>query len=185
MATPVTTSARAPATLVEELAPDIAALKGDVYSQMGVRAYRVFRCVRSWDGGEAGRGRSTTTRTEIGCGTSDSVVGPARVVLAGAFSRAQQGIVEDGFAMVEDIDPTLLEADLSGFGRLAGGDEEFYEIVEDGRGGAAPDLPVQRYTLAARPFRGPSALSWCMRLKAQEPGAPFGNAQLAADGGTP
>lgn len=164
------TSPRPAATLVEQLAPTVASLRGQAYSQLGPRPYRVFLVVRTWSEDAPGRGDATVDRTEIGCGPNgQGGVGPCAVTLAGQFARAVQGVLDDGSALVEGIDPTLTEADLDPTPRLPQGAECWYEIVADGRDGAIPDTVVREYVLASQPFRGPTALSWVLRLTARQP----------------
>ncbi len=179
------TSARTPSTIVEELARDVAEIRGDLHGGIGDRPYRLFLVVRTWKGGETGRLPAELTRTELGCGPgSGGVTGP-KVTLGGSFSRTLRGVVPEGTILVEELAGTYIEADLVPFGRLGPTEEAWYEVTQDGRNGEAPDRPVLRCTLEGLPYRPGVALDWTMRLRTQEPGAPFGNAQLAADGGTP
>lgn len=187
MPTQPQTSAREPLTLVEEIVRDVVGpVRAELHLDLGDLPYRVFKVVRSWSGGEPGRGEPTVTRTELGCGKTDTgQVGPAAVTIGGSFSSSLRGLVPEGTILVEELDGTYTDADLVDFGRLVPGDEAFYEVQQDDRSGTAPDRPVLRCRLASHPVRGPSGIDWTMRLAVQEPSAPFGNAQLAEDGGTP
>lgn len=180
------TSARPALTLVEEIVRDVVApVRAELHLDIGDFPYRLFLVVRRWSGGEAGRGDRVTTRTELGCGRTDAgEVGPAKVTLGGSWSPSIRGVVPDGQAIVEQLDGTYTEAQIVPIGRAEAGDEVFYEIAQDDRDGSAPDRPVRRYR-AASVARGRTALDWTLTLASQEPSAPFANAQLGEDGGTP
>ena len=174
-ASPVT-SPRLPRTLVEELNGEVASIWGEVYGDIGPFSYRVFRVTTVWSGGAPGRGEIVENeRVELRCGLkSDGCPSPPQVTLEGSFSRALNGVVDEGEALVEKLDPTYTEADLCDFGRVSPGDESFFEIRQDGRDGASPDRPLGRYILIGRPVRGEYARGWRLRLRAQEPGETFG-----------
>jgi len=181
------TAARPAQTLSERLAADVAKIRGCALGCLGVRPYRLLRCVSSWSGGEPGRGTKTVERVELGSRRAgpEGVVVPPLVTMAGSFSRSLRGVVPEGVVMVEELDGRYTDGDLCGFGRLTDGQEEFYEITQDGRDGGKPDVPVFRLTVAAPPVRTENGIDWTMRLRMQEPSAPFANEQLAEDGGTP
>ena len=187
MATDPQSISRPARTVVEKLAAPIARLRAQLHNQVGDRPMRFFLVVRSWSGNEAGRGTATIKRTEIGCGPlpGGAGVGAPKVTLAGGFSPSMRGVVPTGMAIVEDIDPTLTDAQLAPHGRASAGDEIWYEIQPDGRDGAGSDLPVHRFTLDGPPTYGPSGISRILTLRAQEGSAPFANAALGADGGAP
>lgn len=181
MTTPPTTSPRPPRTLVEELSSEVASIWGEVYGDVGPFAYRVWRVTTTWSGGAPGRGQVIEKeRVELRCGLrDDGSPSPPQVLLAGSFSRALNGTVDEGEARVEKLDPTYTEADLCDFGRVVSGEESFFEIRQDGRDGAAPDRPLGRYILIGRPVRGDYARGWTLRLRAQEPGESFGEGRDA------
>lgn len=164
-------------TLMEELAPEIASIRGEVYGMAGVFPYRVFLVVAGWSGGEPGRGnRIEKSRVELRCGFDASgKPTPPDVTLEGSFSRALNGVVDEGEAVVEKLDPTYTETELCDIGRLEPGEESFYEIRQDGRDGAAPDRPSGRYRILGKPARERYAGGWRIRLGAQEPGDTFGD----------
>lgn len=184
------TTPRRPLTLVERLAGEAARIRGRVHGCVGDRPYRVSLVVRRWSGGEPGRGGAQgpveVSRVELRCGLGcDGRPVPPKLVLSGEWSRTMGGVVEEGAAVLEELDPTYTEAELSAYGRLPPGDVLLVEVTQDGRDGDAPDRPVRRYTLDAAPYRNAGRAQWTWRLRSQEPSAPFGNAQLAEDGGLP
>lgn len=142
----------------------------------GIHPYRVFLITLAWSGGAQGRGdKAETSRIELRCGfDACGKPTPPRVTLEGSFSRALQGVVDEGQAVVEKLDPTYTETELCDYGRLREGEESFYEIRHDGRDGGAPDRPVGRYVLLGKPVRETYAEGWRLRLGAQEPGQTFG-----------
>ena len=181
------TTARYPATLIEQLGPVIANVRASLHNQLGTRPYRVFLVTREWSGGERGRGDSTVTRTELGCGKDASGrIAPPRFTAPGlGYQIGQEGVIEVGTGTIDEIDPTMIEAQLSNLGRLDGTQAAYIEVRQDARDGGAPDLPVRRFALDGAPMRLPTGLQWTMRIRATEPGAPFGNGQLGDAGGTP
>lgn len=179
MPTDPTTIPRPPRTLMEELAPEIASIRGEVHGMAGVFPYRVFLVTVAWSGGEKGRGKQDeVSRVELGCGKQeDGSVSPPEVTLEGSFSRALQGVVDAGQAVVGKLDPTYTETELCNYGRLQESEESFYEVRRDGRDGAAPDRPVGRYVLLGKPAQERYAQGWALRLGAQEPGQTFGDSR--------
>jgi hypothetical protein len=153
--------------------------------------FRVFLVRRSWQGGEEGRGTQVTTRRELGCGRHAGALVPPRVEFSPSRRLAQMGVTEDGGALVsevhvlEGVHRELMEADLVDIGRLKAGDESYIEIIGDAREGDAPDRPARRFGFVGQPTREMTGIGWVLRLRAQEASAPFGNAQLGPDGGTP
>lgn len=176
MPTEPTTIPRPARTLMEELAPEIASIRGEVYGMAGVFPYRLFLVVVAWNGGEKGRGeQAEVSRVELGCGRkADGSISPPEVTLEGSFSRALQGVVDEGQAVVTKLDPTYTETELCNYGRLQPGEESFYELRRDGRDGSAPDRPTGRYVLVGKPAQERYAQGWSLRLAAQEPGETFG-----------
>jgi hypothetical protein len=175
------TKARRPQTLTERLSAISARVRGEVHGRLGTRAYRVWRVVRRWSGGEVGRGQlMDKERVELRCGFDERRrPTPPRVVLSGQYARSLAGVVEDGMIVLEQLDPTYTEADLVDFGRLDPSDEAYIEVVQDTRDGAAPDRPARRFTIEGAPYRDTMRFQWSLRLREQQPSATFGNAQLA------
>lgn len=171
------TRPRPPQTLHEVLSQLAADVRADVHGCVGDRPYRLWLVARRWTGGEPGRGEQVESfRTELRCGRAcNGAPTPPRVVLSGSYSRQMHGLVEVGQVVVEELDPTYTEAELSLFGRLGDGDEAFVEMVQDGRDADAPDRPVRRLQLAGPPMRDPARFWWALRLREQEPSAPFGS----------
>lgn len=181
------TQARPPRTLHERLAGRAAGIRGRVHGRVGDRPYRASLVVRRWSGGEPGRGRrEEVSRLELrsGLDASGRPV-PPKLVLSGQYSRMQHGLVDQGSAMLEELDPTYTEADLIPASRLEPGDEMFVDVEQDGRDGEAPARPARRFTLDGLPFRDPSRFQWGMRLRSQEPDASLGAAERGEGGGLP
>lgn len=161
---------RRPMTLLEQLAPEVAAIRGEVYGCAGTNPYRVTVVVARWSNGAPGRGqREEVSRTELGCGPDcHGGITPPEVVLEGAWATSMHGLVEQGMAVVQKIDPTLTEAQLVAYGRLAEGEETWVEITQDGRDGDDADRPVRKYRISGPPFRSTKPLGWVLRLRSHE-----------------
>ncbi len=171
---------RHPRTLHEELAADVACIRGDVHGWVGDRSYRVFVVVRSWTGGAPGRGevsddRRVELRSGPGCNGNPT---PPRVLLEGTWARSMHGVVEQGRAVLEELDPTYTEAQLVNYGRCGEGEETFLEIVQDERDGLA-ERPVRRFLIDGPPVRDTRRFQWTMRLRSVEPQGVFTPAQEA------
>jgi hypothetical protein len=161
-----------------DLARDVASIRGETYGCLGLRPYRVFAVLAGWTGPEVGRGtRQILSRTELGCGKAcDGAVAPPSLVLAGSWSRAMHGVVEEGTAMLEGLDPTYAESFLAPYASLAPGQESWIEVRQDG--GAA----VRRFTITGVPFLDAKRFGWVLRLSTQEPSGPFAGEQLDDQG---
>lgn len=184
-----TTAPRRPKTLSESLAGVAAHVRGQVHGELGTHPYRLFLVVRKYHSGRVGVGSyDDVKRTELGCNSAVRQPGgrvtPPKITLDGQFSRLLQGVVDQGVAVIEELDGRHTEADFSIYGRLAPDEESFLEIVQDARDGTKPDRPVGRYAISGRPRRVQLGTSWALILQAQEPSAPFGEAELTAEGTT-
>jgi hypothetical protein len=181
---PPVTSPRAPQTLHERLAARAAGIRGRVHGCVGDRPYRVDIVVTEWPEGEQGRGREVEIlreplRSGFDC---QSRPVPPKVTLSGTWSKALNGVVEQGVAVLEELDPTYTEAQLVNYGRVSQAQETSVEIYADERDGAAPDRPVRKFTINGVPFRDARRFGWVLKLSSQEASAPFGNGQLSPTG---
>lgn len=172
---------QSPQTFLERWAPRVACIRGRVHGRMGTRPYRVFVVVVGWSGGEPGRGqREELRRTELGCGLGcQGGVTPPVVLLSGAWSRSMHGLVEQGQAVLEELDPRYTEAELVAYGRCADDEQTFVEITQDGRDGDTADRPVRRYLIDGPPQRTTKPYGWVLRLRSFEPQGVFPPAQEA------
>jgi len=101
------------------------------------------------------------------------------VLLEGAWARSQVGVVEQGRAVLEELDPTYTEAQLVNYGRCREDEETFVEIFQDERDGEASDRPVRRYLIDGPPLRDTRRFQWVLRLRSLEPQGVFPPAQEA------
>lgn len=170
-----TTKPRRPKTLHERLAVEASRIRGHVHGCVGDRPYRAWLVVRRWSGGDIGRGvQVEASRVELRSGLDcHGRPVPPLIMVAGQYSRALHGLVEEGGVLLEELDPTYTEAELVAVGRLEPGDELLVELTEDGRDGEAPSRPVRRAALEGLPYRDAKRFQWVMRLRLQEPSAPF------------
>lgn len=171
---------RRPRTLHEELALEVAQIRGEVHGCVGDRPYRVFLVKRLWSGGEPGRGEQLEVeRVELRCGLDcHGQPTPPKVVLAGGWSRSMHGVVEDGRAFLEELDPTYTEAELSTYGRLCADETAHLEILSDDRDGL-DEKPIRKFRIDAPPYRDARRFFWSLRLRAVDPQGVFPTAQEA------
>lgn len=169
-------------SILTDRAAQIARIRGQAHACAGTRPYRVTLVRSAWSGGQPGRGQQTTTRTPLGCGPAcDGQVTPPKVLLEGAWARSMHGLVEQGRAVLEEIDPTLTEAQLVAYGRQGPGEESWVEIEQDDRDGPAGERPVRRYVIDGPPLRSTNPYGWVLRLRSHEAQEVFRPAQ-AGDG---
>ena len=127
-----------------------------------------------WSGGEPGRGNKERSELEIGCGNHHGKLIPPRVSFDTRHDTEKQGVVESGSCSVWDIEPRFIEPILAQQARLERGEESFFEIKIDGRGGVGEQVPVRRFRLNGAPAMNQSRTAWRMDLQEQEPSKPFG-----------
>lgn len=172
---------RRPRTLHEELAADVAQIRGSVHGCVGDRPYRVFLVTHTWTGGAPGRGEPIESeRLELRCGFDcHETPTPPLIILSGGWARSRNGVVEEGRAVLEELDPTYTEAELSRYGRLCDDEAALLEVVADERDGAGGGSPVRRFRIDGPPFRDARRFGWTLRLRSVEPQAVFPPAQGA------
>ncbi len=98
-----------PDILVDDLTELVDDLRGDLNTEFGTRAYRVYTVARVWDEGAIGMGVSTETETEL---TPQPVVKP--YVDSLGYSLEPCGLDEAGFVRVEEISLTYTQEELTG-----------------------------------------------------------------------
>lgn len=97
-----------PATLVDSLVPDVIdGLREELHPAFGVRAYRVYRVIRSWTGKVAGEGTFTDEAAEIRT--------QPRIEMWDGFRFVQMtcGIDEAGEIRLSEVSLTYTEAQLT------------------------------------------------------------------------
>jgi hypothetical protein len=162
-------------TLVSRLIPTVDKIR-QLYTDLGLRTYRVFLVVTDWSGGERGRGTMTElARTEIlPTPRVDGVTGVSQILHA-------TGLEEEGSISVSQISVKYSEDDLLGTVPLVQDStdrrtgkksvEFFWEVVED-RGVCDPTGATtarrRRFTPSGAPELSKDTFSWKINLKKQD-----------------
>lgn len=121
--------------LVDSLVPDVIdGLRESLHPDFGVRAYRVYRILRTWGGQRPGEGIMTDVAREMRPQPLVHVWGGRR------FEQAECGIEELGEVMLTEVSLTYTEAQLTGGGLLAMNQEIFIGITEAHGQGTARKL---------------------------------------------
>lgn len=145
------------ASLVEELGQTVDELR-QLYTDVGMRPYRVFSVVVRWSGRRIGAGVADVVReTEF--------LPTPLVDLAPVSAEAKSaGVVEDGGTILREISPRLTEDQVRGLffqDELGPGEEGFIEVVHDVRDG---QTDRRRFTVRGGPVRKESKFQWTCRL---------------------
>lgn len=121
-----------PAVLVDSLVPDlIDGLRDELLPSFGVRAYRVYRVVRSWSGRDIGDGVMTDVGAEL-------LPRPRVKIWDGLrYVQAVCGIRELGDVKLTEVSLTYTDADLTGQ-PLDVRRQEMFIAMGEGNGQASP-----------------------------------------------
>lgn len=142
-----------------EVADDLRQL----YTDFGLRPYRLFSVVVSWSGGEIGRGTASVA--------SETEFLPTPKVDVRPLSReaTEAGEVERGQIRVSEISPRYTEEDIRVLFHtqpLPAGHEGFVEMRMDGRDGKY--AVRHRLIVADTPWRQADKFQWTVRMVAQD-----------------
>lgn len=147
-------------TLIGRLIPKVNAIRSRLYAKTGVREFRVYRVLRTWSGGEIGRGVATLTELEI---TPSPDVVFDKSVGRGRADRLERGRVEEGFCELREVSLELVESDLTGY-PLAVGQECYYRIVEAHEHAASTTY----WILTGTPIADRDNFQWIVKLRRYE-----------------
>lgn len=130
-----------------------------LYTDVGLRPYRVFSVVVQWSGGKIGVGVAVVARqTEF--------LPTPLVDLSPVWSEVKSaGKVEDGVATLRQISPRLTEDEVRGLffqDEIEPGQEGFLEVVHDARDG---QTERRRFTVRGAPYRKAGKFEWTCRLQ--------------------
>jgi hypothetical protein len=146
--------------LVDNLVPDVIdGLRDALYPDFGVRAYRVYRVIRTWTGDVPGEGTYTDDAAELRP--------QPRVLEWSAMQRrlAAAGMQDLGEVMLEEVSLTYTESQLTGRGALAANQQQFIAIGE-ANGQLQPSV---LYTHARPPYCDRmKSLGWVVYLTRAE-----------------
>lgn len=145
-------------SLVEELGQTADELR-QLFTDIGMRPYRVFSVRVRWSGRKIGVGTATVVEeTEF--------LPTPLVDLSPVWSEVKSaGKVEDGVATLREVSPRLTEDQVRGLffqDKLGPGEEGFIEVVHDARDGVTER---RRFTVRGVPVRKESKFQWTVRLQ--------------------
>lgn len=99
-------------TLLDELVPDIDAIRAEINPEVGIRQYRVFTVLRTWNGEERGApGGFEEVETEL---TPQPLVEAFADSMGGRLLAA--GLDEAGIVRLREVSLTYTTAELAGAG---------------------------------------------------------------------
>ena len=148
-------------SLVESLGPTVDGLR-QIFTDVGMRPYRVFSVVVRFSGGEPGRGREeVASETELLPTPKLDVRPVTTVILSG-------GRVERGGARLSEVSPRYTEDDIRALFRvkpLPAGHVGYIESRIDGRDGVTQR---RRFAVKGAPFRDAENFQWIVQLGSED-----------------
>ncbi len=150
--------------LVDALITDVVdGLREDLHPQFGVRAYRMYRVIRTWTGATEGEGSFTDDAVELR---------PQPLVSTwDGFKYVQQacGIEELGDVRVTEVSLTYTHADLTG--KPLAANQQVFIALGEAHGQAQP---TRMFTFARPPFVDRvKDLGWSILLQRVQTGTPW------------
>ncbi len=129
-----------------------------LYTDFGLRPYRVVSVLQRWSGGRVGAGTVAIVR--------ELELLPTPLVEWSVRRRnTEGGYTEDGAATLSEISPRLTEEEVQALVAPCGlgpGEESFLEMRMDARDGVV--VPRRRFTVQGPPFRKAGKFEWRVRL---------------------
>lgn len=150
--------------IVDSLVPDVIdGLREELHTQFGVRAYRLYRVIRTWSDELAGEGTFVDVGVELRPQPMVAVWDGFRYV------QAACGIEEMGEVKLTEVSLTYTHSDLTGR-PLAANQEVFIALGEaHGQG-----QPTHLFTFARPPYVDRTKdLGWSIVLRRVQAGAPW------------
>jgi hypothetical protein len=159
-------------TLAEELGETADELR-QLYTDAGLRPYRVFAVLLRWSGGAKGRGTPRVVREREILPTPWVDLRPLRE------DDRPAGEVVRGRARLRQVSPQYTEAEVRGiFGGEREGDEVIVEVVHDARDGYEPTR--RRFAVEDVPWRNAGGFEWVVALSPEDDGrSPSGAPDVA------
>ena len=162
--TPATDPLVAPAdepsgSLVEEFGGIVDDLR-QLYTDVGLRPYRVFLVRVRWGGGEIGRGEATVVSEAELLPTPEVDFTPLRTEIKSG------GKVERGGFTLREISPRYTEDEILDLFHVERGFQVFVEVRHDSRDGQQPKR--RRFTVKDVPWRKAKDFQWVARLQVEE-----------------
>ncbi len=144
---------------------DLAGVADDLrqlYTDFGLRPYRVVSVVVAWSGGAIGRGNASVVSERELLPTPFVDLRPVRSVMRTG------GRVEEGEATLREVSPRYTEEDIRTLFHqhpLPRGHEGFLEVRVDARDGN--HVRHRRFTVQGVPYRKAAAFDWTVRMSRQ------------------
>lgn len=159
VATLVGTATLDPSVLVDSLVPDVIdGLREDLHPAFGVRAYRVYRVIRTWSGRDVGEGSYTDDAGELR---------PQPRVLHWnglKYVQAVCGVRELGDVELQEVSLTYSADDLDP--RTLRGNQELFYVLGEANGQLSP---LRVWAHAVPPFIDrEKSMGWIMHLRRVE-----------------
>ena len=149
-------------SIVEELGGTVDELR-QLYTDFGMRPYRVFSVVVKWSGSEIGRGLPTVVSEKEILPTPEVDLRSVRTEMRNA------GKVDTGSAMLREVSPRFTEDDIELLFHvqpLPDGCQGFIEVQHDRRDGPAVR---RRFAVRGAAQRNAEGFEWVVPLVSQEP----------------
>lgn len=153
-----------PEVLVDSLVPDVIdGLREELHPQFGVRAYRVYRVIRSWAGKTAGEGSYSDDAGELRPQPRVRMWNGLR------FVQATCGIRELGDVMLTEVSLTYSAEQLDP--RSLRANQEIFFAIGEGNGQLSP---MRVWANAAPPFIDREKdMGWVLNLRRVEAAPPW------------
>ena len=149
-------------SLAEQLGPTVDSLR-QLYTDFGLRPYRVFSVVYEWSGGDVGRGTARVLSE------AELLPTPSLKETSGVLSEERSaGLVERGSTRLEQVSPRYTEDEVKQlFHRLPlqPGQQGFVEVRVDARDG---QTERRRFIVRGMPYRDAGAFQWKVSLMRQD-----------------
>lgn len=151
-----------PRSLAEQLGPTVDSLR-QLYTDVGLRPYRVVSVVYGWSGGDVGRGTATVI--------SERELLPTPLVKETSAVLGEQrsgGLVERGSTRLEQVSPRYTEDEVKQLFHclpLKQGQQGFIEVRVDARDGLTER---RRFIVRGMPYRDAGAFQWKVSLLRQD-----------------
>lgn len=134
-----------------------------LYTDLGLRPYRVFSVLQQWSGRRIGAGVVQVVR--------EVELLPTPLVDLTPVRRKQNegGFTEDGLVTLRELSPRLTEEQVVALccpRPLEPGQEAFIEVRHDARDG---ETPRRRFSVESPPFRKAGKFEWMVRLRKANP----------------
>lgn len=148
-----------PSVLVDSLVPSVIdGLRETLHPAFGVRAYRVYRVVRTWGGRVVGEGTSTDSAHELRPQPRVNHFNGVKYV------QATCGIRELGDVMLTEVSLTYTDAQLTGQPLTAR--QDLFYVLGEAHGQASP---LRLWALTAPPFIDRERdMGWVLHLRRVE-----------------